>query len=288
MTTSRLAIVSDIHGNLPALEAVWAEIERMAPSQVVNLGDIASGPLWPRETVQWLMAREAAEPGRWLTIAGNHERQVLAADIAGMGASDAYAARALGPAERTWLAALPGTHWLADDVLLCHGTPATDLIYFMQTVIPGFGVDGQRGARAASLDELAARAAEMPAGDTRSGLSASLILCGHTHVARAMAVPGGPLVVNPGSVGLQAYDDIHPHPHWIENGSPEARWALVERGPHGDWHAQLRVTPYDWRAASARALANDRSDWAGALATGFVTRTEASTHQYNIPEVNFI
>ena len=52
MTTLRIAIVSDIHGNLPALEAVWAEIERAAPALVVNLGDIASGPLWPRETVQ--------------------------------------------------------------------------------------------------------------------------------------------------------------------------------------------------------------------------------------------
>jgi len=223
------------------------------------------------------MAREAAEPGRWRTIAGNHERQALGSDVSRMGASDAYAARALGVVERAWLGALPTTQWLADDVLLCHGTPASDLVYFMETVIPGFGVDGQRGVRAASLDELATRAAEMPAGDTRSGLSAALVLCGHTHVPRAMAVPGGPLVVNPGSVGVPAYDDIHPHPHWIENGSPEARWALVERGPHGDWHVQLRATPYDWRAAAARAQANGRGDWADALGTGFVTRTEDST-----------
>jgi len=277
MTNPRLAIVSDIHGNLPALECLWAEIEREGAGLVVNLGDIASGPLWPRETVQWLMAREAAEPGRWRTIAGNHERQALGSDVSRMGASDAYAARALGAAERAWLGALPTTQWLADDVLLCHGTPASDLVYFMETVIPGFGVDGQRGVRAASLDELATRAAEMPAGDTRSGLSAALVLCGHTHVPRAMAVPGGPLVVNPGSVGVPAYDDIHPHPHWIENGSPEARWALVERGPHGDWHVQLRATPYDWRAAAARAQANGRGDWADALGTGFVTRTEDST-----------
>ena len=65
MTNPRLAIVSDIHGNLPALEAAWAEIERAAPTLVVNLGDIASGPLWPRETVQWLMAHAAADPARW-------------------------------------------------------------------------------------------------------------------------------------------------------------------------------------------------------------------------------
>ncbi len=274
MTTHRIAIVSDIHGNLPALEAVWAEIERAAPALVVNLGDIASGPLWPRETVQWLMAREAAEPALWRTIAGNHERQALAADLARMGASDACAARALGAPERAWLAALPGTQWLADDVLLCHGTPASDLVYFMETVTPGFGVDGHRGVRAASVAELSARAAETPAADARSGLSASMIVCGHTHVPRAMAVPGGPLVVNPGSVGLQAYDDVHPHPHFVENGSPDARWALVERDRRGAWHVQLRTTPYDWPAAAARAQDNGRGDWADALATGFVGRTE--------------
>jgi len=271
---SRIAIVSDIHGNLPALEAVWAEIERERPARVVNLGDIASGPLWPAETVQWLMAREAAEPQRWCTIAGNHERQALAPDVARMGASDAYAARALGAPERAWLAALPGTRWLPDDVLLCHGTPASDLVYFMETVIPGFGVDGQRGVRAAGAAELRARAAETPAGDTRTGLAAALILCGHTHVPRAMAVPAGPLVVNPGSVGVPAYDDVHPYPHYIETGAPHARWALAERDAHGAWHVQLRSTAYDWHAAAARALANGRGDWADALATGFVSRTE--------------
>ena len=89
-----------------------------------------------------------------------------------------------------------------------------------------------------------------------------------------MAVPGGPLVVNPGSVGLQAYDDVHPLPHVIENGSPDARWALVERDRRGAWHVQLRTTPYDWASAAARAQANGRGDWADALATGFVGRTE--------------
>jgi predicted phosphodiesterase len=272
----RIAIVSDIHGNLPALEAVWAEIEAAAPALVVNLGDIASGPLWPLETVRWLMAHEAADPARWRTIAGNHERQALAPDVARMGASDAFAARALGAPERAWLAALPATRWLLDDVLLCHGTPASDLVYFMESVTSGFGVDGQRGIRAATATEFSERAAGTPAGDARSGLAASLILCGHTHVPRAMALPGGPLVVNPGSVGLQAYDGDHPLPHVVENGSPDARWALVERDRRGAWHVQLRTTPYDWTAAATRAQTNGRGDWADALASGFVGRTEAT------------
>ena len=274
MTNTRIAIVSDIHGNLPALEAVWAEIERTSASLVVNLGDIASGPLWPREAVQWLMARAAAEPARWHTISGNHERQCLAVDVARMGASDAHAARTLGAAERAWLAALPATQWILDDVLLCHGTPASDLTYFMETVTPGFGVDGHRGLRAATAAELGERLAETPADDARSGLAASLVLCGHTHVPHAMALPGGPLVVNPGSVGLPAYDDVHPLPHFVENGSPDARWALVERDRRGAWHVQLRSTPYDWAAAVTQAQANGRGDWADALATGFVGRTE--------------
>jgi predicted phosphodiesterase len=279
MTTVRIAIVSDIHGNLPALEAVWAEVERAAPDLVVNLGDIASGPLWPRETVQWLMAHAAAAPARWRTISGNHERQALAADVARMGPSDAYAARALGAPERAWLAALPATLWLADDVLLCHGTPATDLVYFMETITPGFGIDGHRGVRPATPRELAERASESApdglASLPRSGLEASLILCGHTHVPRAMLVAGGPLVVNPGSVGVQAYDDDHPLPHVIEVGSPLARWAIVERRGDGPWAVEWRATPYDWRAAVAQAEANGRGDWADALATGFVGRTLA-------------
>jgi hypothetical protein len=74
---------------------------------------------------------------------------------------------------------------------------------------------------------------------------------------------------------VQAYDDVHPLPHVIENGSPDARWALAERDRHGAWHVQLRTTPYDWPAAVARAQSNDRGDWADALATGYVGRTEA-------------
>jgi hypothetical protein len=84
----------------------------------------------------------------------------------------------------------------------------------------------------------------------------------------------GRLVLNPGSVGLQAYDDAHPHPHVIENGSPHARWALAERASHG-WRVELHAVAYDWEAAARRAEANRRPDWADALRTGYVGRFEA-------------
>ena len=67
----RIAFVTDIHGNLAALEAVVRDIERRGVARVVNLGDSLSGPLLPRETARALMARD------WLHLAGNHERQIL-------------------------------------------------------------------------------------------------------------------------------------------------------------------------------------------------------------------
>ena len=67
----RIAILSDIHGNLAALEAVTEDLRHRAVDAVVNLGDGLSGPLLPLETAQFLMARN------WTQLSGHHERQVL-------------------------------------------------------------------------------------------------------------------------------------------------------------------------------------------------------------------
>lgn len=256
----RIAALSDIHGNLPALEAVLAEVARLGADVVVNLGDIVSGPLWPRETAQRLMALDLP------TIAGNHERQLLTIPRERQSVSDAHAAAALGEAERAWLRGLPAACRLADDVACCHGTPASDLHYLLETVTAGFGIEGSRGVRAASADEVAARCA---------GVHGSLLLCGHSHVPRVLRLAGGMLVVNPGSVGLQAYDDDQPAAHWVEIGSPHARWALIERPrPGADWNVALMATAYDWERTAGQAEHHGRGDWADALRTGRVGRTE--------------
>lgn len=258
----RIAVLSDIHGNLPALEAVLDEVARAGVDASVNLGDIVSGPLWPRETLHRLA------PLGLPTIAGNHERQLLTLPIERQSASDAAAARVLDHDERRWLAGLPPGLELTTDIRLCHGTPDSDLHYLLETVMPDFGAHGARGLRAATPDEVVARCASLP--------PCSLLLCGHSHVPRVLQLPGGPLVVNPGSVGLPAYDDAHPHRHWVENGSPHARWALVERAAVGaPWQVALQATAYDWEAAATRAEAGGRGDWADALRSGRVGRTEA-------------
>jgi len=255
-----LAAISDIHGNLPALDAVLADIAAHGADQIVNLGDILSGPLWAAATADRLMA--LALP----TIAGNHERQLLTQSRAQMSASDAHTDDELLPRHRDWLAALPPTLALGDEVFCCHGTPTSDLVYFLETPVPGFaGVGGgHNGVRAATLDEATARA-----GAVLRDVDHGLILCGHSHVPRLRRLGDGRLVVNPGSVGLQGFDDAHGHAHVIETGAPHARYALLERGAAG-WCVTLRAVAYDWEAAARRAEHEHRPDWAHALRTGFV------------------
>jgi predicted phosphodiesterase len=255
----KLAVLSDIHGNLPALQAVLEDVAQERVDVVVNLGDILSGPLQPCETADFLMQRD------FVTIAGNHERQVLKLKDSGAPldplSSDGHTVARLDTRHLDWIRTLPPTHWLADDVLLVHGTPATDLVYWLETITPDFGRDGSTGLRPATAAEVAQRmAAREDCG------RATLALCGHSHVPRIVQT-GGTLVVNPGSVGLQAYEDDHVARHRTENGSPHARYALVERRAAG-WNARLCSVPYDSRPMERLAARHGRPDWAHALATG--------------------
>lgn len=259
----RIAAISDIHGNLPALDAVLADIAAAGADLTVNLGDILSGPLWIAETAERLMALGLP------TIRGNHERQVLMQARERMGPSDAFAADRITPKQREWLQSLPATLALSDEVFCCHGTPGSDLQYFVETVVPGFVRSVAPGLRAASQAEALERA-----GDTLRGVPHGLILCGHTHVPRVVRLADGRLVVNPGSVGLQAFDDDHGHPHVVENHSPHARYALLSRRPQG-WQVELRAVPYEHERAAAFAETNGRPDWADALRTGRVGRIES-------------
>ncbi|NWK95650.1 YfcE family phosphodiesterase [Sphingobium lactosutens] len=243
----RIAVLSDIHGNLIALDAVLADIATHAVDRIVNLGDILSGPLLPCETADRLMALDLP------TIRGNHERQLLTLAPEAMGQSDAYAHSVLQPRHRDWIAGLPDQLWLTEELLMVHGSPDSDLVYFLETI------EGDK-LRAATASEVEDRA---------GGVDAPLILCGHTHVPRIHSRPGGGLIVNPGSVGLPAYDDDKPVPHKVETGSPHARYAIVEQGATG-WTAEIVAIRYDGEAAARLADMRGRPDWAQALRTGTV------------------
>jgi hypothetical protein len=92
-------------------------------------------------------------------------------------------------------------------------------------------------------------------------------LSGHSHIPRAVRA-GETSVVNPGSVGLPAYEYDDPYPHEMETGAPDARYAILERRG-AEWCAELVAVPYSYGDAVRQAGCRGREDWAVALRTGF-------------------
>lgn len=244
----RLAAIADIHGNALALEAVLDDIARQNVEHVVNLGDHFSGPLEAARTADLLAARDDT------TIRGNHDRWLVEQEPEAMAISDRAAYEQLTPAHLDWLRALPATASVDDDVFLCHGTPARDDTYWMERVDPDGSV----------------LRAGMPAIEAMAiGLPHTLMLCGHTHLARSVQLADGRMIVNPGSVGCPAYDDDKPVHHVVSAGTPHACYAVIEKR-HSGWDVSFRQVPYDHMAMSRLAHEQGRPDWAEALATGWI------------------
>jgi putative phosphoesterase len=211
----RIAVLSDIHGNLPALEAVLAEVEveAEAPDLIVLGGDVAAGPL-PGETLD----RLAALPAR--CVMGNADRALVEAYDRGadpdaeedpIARLDAWCARRLTREHRDRLAAYEPVV-RAGGALFCHGSPRSDT-EIITAITPE--------ERLAPMFE---------------GVAEAVIVCGHTHHQFDRDVLGKRLI-NAGSVGMPYEDEA------------AAYWLLL--GPD----AELRRTDYDIAGAAARMRA---------------------------------
>ena len=217
----RVAALYDIHGNLPALEAVLEDVRRAEVDRVVVGGDVLPGPM-PAETLACLADLDL--PVQF--IHGNGERIVLAQ--AGNGDISEvpepyrevirWTAGRLRPGDESWLAGWPATCTLeiegCGDVLFCHATPRNDTEIF---------------TRLTAEDRLV---------PVFAGVEAPLVVCGHTHM-QFDRTTGGVRVVNAGSVGM---------PFSQPQG---AYWLLL--GPD----VQLRRTDYDFASAAGRLRDTD-------------------------------
>lgn len=244
----RIAVIADIHGNADALDAVLADIAVNGQADLtVCLGDHFSGPLDAAGTAERLVGSGI------VCIAGNHDRYLLTTTLETMGRSDEVAFRQLTPAVLEWLRSLPPTLTLPEDVFLCHGTPGSDETYWLETVTP----DGRMALSDRVDVEARAR-----------GVTAGLMLCAHSHVARAVRLGDGRMVLNPGSVGCPGYLDDAPE-HAMQAGLVDASYAVVERTAAG-WRPTFHLVPYDATRMVAMAKAEAREDWAMALSTGWM------------------
>lgn len=224
---SRVAVLSDIHGVLPAVEAVLAEPDVASADRVVLTGDIAAGPQ-PVEVLDLLIG--LGDRAVW--IAGNADRELVeyvrGGQISIPDPIAPWAAEQLRDDHVGLLAGLPGSATLAvdglGDVLFCHATPRDD----EEVVL---------------VDSRPARWEEVFAGIDET---VETVVCGHTHMP-FVRLAHGRLVVNPGSVGM---------PY----GRSGAHWASLGPG------AQLRRAEFDVDAACSRVAAEsgypDAGEWA--------------------------
>ena len=233
---SRIAALSDVHGNAAALEAVLADVAREKPDALMVAGDLVLNGPEPALVIDVL--RSLADDGA-LIIGGNTDIAVADFDYAAAfpwmtdGVPDAivdaseWAHDAIGAERLDWLRRLPAERrWRTDDdtlVVVCHASPGSQTAGFDQHLDPSVTIE-----RVARTD-------------------ARVIVCGHTHVPEVRDL-GWKAIVNDGSAG------------YVFDGDPTASWALIDIADD-EVTAEIRRTTFDTlavaNAISARGLAGD-------------------------------
>jgi putative phosphoesterase len=239
----KIAVISDIHANSWALQAVLEDISNRGVSQTYDLGDTLYGPLDPAGTYRLLQKKQIQ------SISGNQDRFIL--ENKTPNPTFDYVIKSLqGTGAKLWLQTLPSTRIIEDRILLCHGTPENDSEYLLENV-------ESRYFTYEKSDVLEAKIGSHPQ---------DIIFCGHSHVPGVVRT-GRKTIINPGSVGLPAFDDENPVYHKMESGSPMARYCIITF--NGDLKSvDMIAVEYDAEAAADCAEKNNRTDWANWIRTG--------------------
>lgn len=228
----RVAVLSDVHGVLPALEAVLAEPDVRAADLIVLTGDVAAGPM-PVETLDLLVT--LGERALW--VSGNADRELVesAGGKASAYPSSEWAAAQLRGDQVELLAGLPARQVLElgrlGETLFVHATPRSDEEMIL--------VDS-------SLERW---------GEVLAGESAATVVVGNTHMP-FVRLADRVMLVNPGSVGM---------PY----GNYGAQWALLD-GESGA--VSLRNTPLDARTVGERLAAESGFEGIGEWVGDYVSR----------------
>lgn len=236
MTQLKLAVVSDVHGNIAALEAALKDLRTRKPDRILICGDLVLNGPRPVETLQ--RVRELEAKGGAVVIQGNTDVAVADADYsaafpwmeevpAAQRAAAEWARQQLDDEDVEYLRRLPAerrVHFQDEFVLVCHASPGSQTAGLPADLDPSVTVE-----RVTRTD-------------------ARVIACGHTHVADVREL-GRKLILNPGSCG------------YAVDGVPTANWALLTLDSEADPSAQLFRPAYNAQAASeevsARGLPGD-------------------------------
>lgn len=247
---TKVAVISDVHGNRLALETVLEDIHKKNIRTVINLGDSIYGPLWPEESA--LLLRK----DNIIHVLGNEDEILF--NQSSQNPTCEFVLDQISSETLTWLKSIPMIYRMEKDFVGFHGTANSNHEYLVEKVT---GIKGNE-IMIKSDEELMTELESIPE---------NLILCGHSHAPHIIRLTDGKLIVNPGSVGLPAYDHDKPSFHRIQNFTPYARYMILEANGMG-FNYELRILNYDYETAANLAKKNKRNDWAYWLMTGRTNR----------------
>ncbi len=246
MIKEKIAIISDIHANSWALKEVLKDIKSRKADTILNLGDSLYGPLDPKGTFDLLSKNNIK------SISGNQDRFIIEnASKSTFIPTLEYVKGCIDNNALNWLKELP-FDLSYNNIYSCHGNPINDSIALLEKI-------NQNYVGIQTNDEIEI---------TLSKIKEDIIVCGHSHLPR-MIKTKKKTVINPGSIGLPAYDDDLPIPHKMESLSPHAKYAVLNINPTGI-NVELISIEYDYETAASVAEKNNRKDWAKWIRTGRV------------------
>jgi len=159
----------------------------------------------------------------------------------------------LGDEPLEWMKKLPYNLHINKDIYACHGTPSDDLVYLLEDI-------SSMSPKVRSDSEIL---------KLLDGIKSPIILCGHTHIARCVELSTGQIIINPGSVGLQAYKDDEPSVHSMQNYTPKASYVTLEK-LEDRWDISFHRVDYNVKNAIKKAKEQNREDWVEYLSSGRV------------------
>lgn len=241
----RYAILSDIHGNLPALEAVLSDAQAQSAQEYILLGDYFCDFPWAQETIQRIRAIPGAhilqgnKEGYLTMLAQENPEEWTCLQLAALH----WSYHALGGATRKWLTELPEllTLSLPEGQLMAHHTFTHFVSHKAMQRELYSSTYTRLGLSREDFTERSRRvlSADGEFMDMLSQVPASILLFGHTHLQWSMRL-GKKLLINPGSVGLPL------------DGMPGAAYAILEDG-----QVMLRRVLYDTETVAHQMCASE-------------------------------
>jgi len=245
----KIAILSDIKSNAYALEAVLENIKAKNIDVMLNLGDSFYGPIEPKATYNLIRQNQ------FINLMGDEDRKILESTLDQLEKNETlrYTYNDLGEEVLYWIQELPFEKLIGADYYMIHGTYLDDSVYMLEDISKGTAVLRNDKKILEIIDDI----------------TSTFVMCGNSCLPRCITLSSGQVVINPGSVGLQAFKAETPNKYSIENNNPDASYVILTVEDNNYAVEPVRVA-YDYEKAALKAEENNREDWAYSLRTGKV------------------